>query len=872
MGIQRKVSRIVIRASLGLVASALMPVAQAARFDDRASHRIENDEGAVTFQRRGDGLALVSIQRLPEGSPISLEPYSGDWRINLKTRNHPNEELSLAMSRKTEAKAARTDGVMQAGGHVFEAHWSEQEDRDVVESPHAKGSVRLKNIDAQKQSIAGVWEGDATIFDEACRFEVTTRWTLKPGDFALHTSIEVHVVPADGKDRSPIYLSSVDYPIYRIQPLGLDDYIAVPWIGGHLYHHPVKHKMRVYGNEPGAISMPLYAYYDKGTDDCLYICNTDVRGNYKIIETRTAEGYLLHRVRQIPPDVFDSRLYQQPYDDVLGALKGDWITAAETYRSFLAEHADWYKGPVGADTNPMPKRVKDCMMVATHQWGPHGSTLKDYTHDDFFKMLPSNPWVRDPWETTVDAMGEDHTLVSDRVKGAVFSTWYGGHYEGSIQGEQPLENGRSCCLYCDDHEDVAKALNRAITIAQEGTENIVAPYVNAQSGYLFTANPNDKGPYTSRNYGALASALVMEGGTPRMKRQDKITCLCPAAPWWREHLPEVVRDHYRRWGIRGIYLDYFMNFHTCYSELHDHKPGGGDFMIQNKVHQMRRIRELLAKEGMNDFAIAMESVCGPYTAEANLSYRHMFSNWATTEYSEAIPYFEWVFDNIKYYRVTSHGSITGAQQTGIWSWYVANEVFLFDLVPSAGNGLVNYHKFFGNPSGEPYYAFLAKLVNFLSSDGFKKYHNGSLARVPEGEVTPEGNFHVRVTFPISENINPGEVYYDRSSSGNREYAKPYILSVLPRGMFKSPNGNLAFVICNPWVGPNPFSKAERFAYKFTFDPGQYAGFPARYRLTAIGPGGSRRDLGIKSGRCPIRGELRPGEIAYWTIERLEQQK
>lgn len=828
-------------------------------------HRLENAKVSLCFEQRGPGLALKSIRRLPDGREISLEPWSADWRLNLKTLKHPGAELTLALSKQTDARTEGGDGLLQAGGHVFEAHWSEQEDRAATPSSDAEGTIRRRDVQAGREAIVASWEGDARIHDESCRFEVTTRWTLGADDFAARTSIEVRLLPAEGRAQTGIYLSSVDYPIYRIQPLGERDHLAAPWIGGHIYHSPVKNRIRVYGNEPGALSMPVYAYYDDDTGDCLYLCNTDVSGFYKINETVTAQGYLLHRIRQVTPDVFDSRHYRQPYEDVIGVLEGDWMTAAEAYRAFLAEHADWYKGPVGAATNPMPARVKDLAFVATHQWGLPGEYLKGYTREKFLQRVKNLGHWRDPWVTTEDAYGEDHRLVGDRVGGGVFSTWYAGHYEGSIRGES---TERHCCLYSADHEAEAGALTRAVRTAQDGTDNIVAPYINGQTAYYYPANPEDRGPYNERNRGAAASALLMESGDPALMGRQPMSVLCSAAPWWREHLPEVVRDHYRRWGMRGAYIDYFMNFHTCYARDHDHKPGGGDYLIRSKIYQLRRMRELLAREGMADFAIAMESVCGPYTAETNLSYRHMFANWAAVKESEAIPYFEWVFDNIKYYRVTCHGAGSHAEITGLWSWYVANEVFLFGHLPSAGNGLTNYQEFFHHPAGEPYYAYLVKLARLRMTDDFKRFHNGTLVRVPRCEVEPEADFHVPVNFPVWDSGSPDGTCYDESSDGNLGYAKPYILTVLPHGMFKSPDGDLCFAITNPWVGPNPFSDAKSFRFRAKVDPAVYAGFPNRYLLTRVGPDGPGQVIGEQAGPVALEGELEPGEVVYWTLERL----
>ena len=837
---------------------------------DGAYYKLENGKVRLTFQRRGDGLALVSIQRLPDGSLVSLDPYSAEWRINLKTRDHPAAELSLALSTLREVKPVGMDGEMAAGGDWFEAHWSEQEDREARESPWTKGEVHLKEVSGERESLTATWDGNGQIFDESCRFEVTERWRLQPQDVKAHTSIEVTVLPPEKEKQTPIYLSSVDYPIYRIQAIGERDHLAAPWIGGHLYHHPIKNKMHTYGNEPGAIWMPVYAYYDDGTGDCLYICNTDTTGTYKIIEMRTADGYLLYRDRQIPPDVFASREYKQPYENVLGVLKGDWITAAETYRDFLAKNASWYKGPVAAATNPMPQRVKDCMVVSTHQWGPDPETVKtpDWTPERIAEYLKS-PGVRDPRKATWDVIGEDEKLVSDRFGAPVFGIWYARHYEGSILGESPLCSpiGRKCCYYSDDHTQEAEKLTRAVAIAQANPLGMVAPYMNGKCGYLFVLNPLDKGPYTSRNYGVLASAIISENGSFTVKGKDCLTHLCPAAPWWSEHLPQAVLDHYMQWGIRGVYLDYLKAFHTCYSENHGHKPGGGDFVIQGKVQQMRRMREVLAAQGMNDFAIGMEGANGPYTAEANFGNRHVFTNWGNIAESEAIPYAEWVFDNTKYHRISSDGARADGKTCGTWAWNVAMEAFPFKHIVSVGNGLVNYREAFGEPEGEPYYDFLSRMVKLLRSDGFMKYHSGSLARQLEGRITPEGDFHVPLSGPFGFGKSDEGLYFDRSSDGNYYYAKPYILSVLPRGMFKSPDGNLAFAICNPWVGPNPFSKEKVFVYEFTFDPARYTGFPSRYTLTKVAHDGKTTVIGKKKGKSLLKGKLGPGEIEYWTMEK-----
>ena len=58
-----------------------------------------------------------------------------------------------------------------------------------------------------------------------------------------------------------------------------------------------------------------------------------------------------------------------------------------------------------------------------------------------------------------------------------------------------------------------------------------------------------------------------------------------------------------------------------------------------------------------------------------------------------------------------------------------------------------------------------------------------------------------------------------------------------------------------------------FSYEFTFDPADYDGFPDTYALSRMGAEADKGEREQRIGRATLKGELRPGEIVCWAMER-----
>jgi len=231
--------------------------------------------------------------------------------------------------------------------------------------------------------------------------------------------------------------------------------------------------------------------------------------------------------------------YELPGDAVIGPFAGDWFDAAQIYRKW-ALTAPWCrKGPI-------------------HQ-------RKDYP-----QWLAKAPYF------TIGYLGDEHNFEREIKKHEYYDLpvhiAHTYDYYFSISGED---------RYPEYFPPKLGSVNFKRAVEQWQSRGIrVVPYVNGQ---MWDA---DTESYRVDN-AARDGALLNKEGKPSMVYTSygggqALVGMCPRSPLWRKTMLDVSKELVGRYGVDGIYYDFF-TIHTndCYNKEHGHAICGGDFWARS---------------------------------------------------------------------------------------------------------------------------------------------------------------------------------------------------------------------------------------------------------------------------------------------------
>jgi hypothetical protein len=829
----------------------------------------------------GTRLELVSARHvgvLPLPPPVQMAPRSGGWTVRLV-------------------------GQGSGGGDWLEF----SADGSVVLSETGIGSLddlvlEEVTLSTPPPTLFARWSAEVTFDGETVPLEVRTQWALLPGEPFADTTMRV-ILP-DLPDLG-VYLGQARHPDLKISDYGTpDDTLVVPWVSGNLVRNPtdptLKFPFKLSQSTFFLFPVNVTAYYDAATPSrCLYLATTDADDHLKElligVDDDADDGpqqggrHVTMNMRHLPADVFDVRDWETPYGVRVGVFEGDWWDVVAAWRRHRASDVPWYQGPVGSPAHPMPAAGKQVVAELLFVPGYEG---------DHMDMLTRQ------------------VVAMSRILGRHVNVYLYGAYMPDRFFHWYLDGG-----YLPGRPSFAGAVRES----QKQFGHVVSPYVCGTLAADWT-DPALQPPITDPPQvlvDAYDSFAIDETGAPRFVASaadpPRSGVLCAGGPWARDAFPEDAREIALFSEMKGIYLDYWLTW-PCFSTEHLHAPGGGDWM---NVMRMEQLRDLTAAPH-EELVVPMEFVHGRFTEEVDTMHVDPAENLLSAEdypgttiqkpmeNAETIPLFRALFDNVKLSRITTRvPSLPGRR-----SWIEAANIFTFGQVPSVNRAIPelipifserylfapNYHFLsklptsdgsigFGAATGPtdtptfvpdkgslavPYLRFLRVLTEVLRDQGFLLWHNGTIRKLPERELT--------LVAPPGFDGQPGaEAEID---DGVQTNTPMYVEEPIVPGMFQAPKdllppediwaNSLAFVAANPWVDP---AEAAVFDLDFTFvpDPIHYPGWNPLtfYTVTRFDADGGVSQLpGQYQGaftltdHAPLQ-RLQPEDVYWWVFREVQ---
>lgn len=317
--------------------------------------------------------------------------------------------------------------------------------------------------------------------------------------------------------------------------------LAVPyWMGEkttrarqYLSPAPGESRRRAF-SYPGLLSLQCMAFYREGGSG-LYIAADDVEARSKSFAAfgDGKEGLGLEVCHFPGADALSETTYTPGYTVRVGVFKGDWLTAAERYRSWALEQ------PWARDS-----RLK------------HGTTPKWVTDTGFWV------WNRGVSEGVLPpaALMQDYLGVPVSV---FWHWWHGCAYDVGFPEYLPPREG-------------APSFREAVAVARKQGLNAIV-YMNQRLWGMTTDS------WTAEN--AERWAVKKPDGTVQPEVYNTFTkapnaSMCMGTAFWRNKYAGLSESVFHDLGVSGIYMDQACSSLVCYDTHHGHTPGGGDYWMK----------------------------------------------------------------------------------------------------------------------------------------------------------------------------------------------------------------------------------------------------------------------------------------------------
>ena len=235
------------------------------------------------------------------------------------------------------------------------------------------------------------------------------------------------------------------------------------------------------------------------------------------------------------------RDYASPGDVVVGPFQGDWFDAARIYRKW-AVTAPWCRKGLMHERDDYPQWLVKLAYWTNNRLTNEGHISLESVHREFFDLpeciCHDYGWMSDVY---------DHHTNPDYLPPRIGSKTY------------------------------------ARVVKELKAKNIhVVPYV---IGWLWNTTAESYRMEDAERKGGL---LMEQGVVPvtYAGSHDLSAAMCPATQLWRRKMVDVSKELVGKYGVDGIYFDYFTN-HTedCFNKDHGHPIAGGDYWSKG-VHEL----------------------------------------------------------------------------------------------------------------------------------------------------------------------------------------------------------------------------------------------------------------------------------------------
>lgn len=388
-------------------------------------------------------------------------------------------------------------------------------------------------------------------------------------------------------------VKSITFPRFALRQIGdseEDDFLVVPHGSGDLRPSPIKNKATFSGRYPsGWCSMQLFSHYDATAG--LYLGIHDLYASTKELAVKAPNDSSLEISSTWPAP--DAGVPGNDFECIEGfaveTFRGDWFDAAQIYRRWASEHADWWpeKGKWGrTDTPPWFEDIA--------VWALTGGAAEQ---------------VVEPVKKFAEYMG---------VPSAVH--WYNWHVI-------PFDNDYPHYFpYKDGFPEDVKALQEA------GVR--VMPYIN---GRLWDTDLED-----FKN-NAIRFCTKDEKGQPYIEEYGsgaKLAPMCPTTQLWQKTVQDIVLKLVGpEVNVDAVYVDQVAAAQPplCYDKTHGHPLAGGNWWTRQGYWPMLRSLQSKMSELYPEKALTTECNAEPYT--------HVFDGYLTWhfQYDNQIPLFAAVY-------------------------------------------------------------------------------------------------------------------------------------------------------------------------------------------------------------------------------------
>lgn len=589
-----------------------------------------------------------------------------------------------------------------------------------------------------------------------------------------------------------------------LQNMGNEE-LAVPVWTGELYKSPrvsllaLKGPTREYTwSYPGLLSLQMLSLYNPATHGFYAACNDTESYAKQFSFSQDSLNNLTYQMVNYPVNAAGNNVYTLPYDAIIGAFSGDWITAAEIYR----------------------------------EWG----VQQQWCINSRFRNRLDASWADSTalWVWNRNRSGNVLTPALDMKKrlglpvNVLWHWWHGCLYDDGFPEYFPPREGEL---------PFKAAVDNA---RRQGVRALI--YMNSFQWGTSTQSFENEGAV---NWAVKNKAGNTEAHVYNIFTHHSLTPMCMGTSFWRNKYAGLANKAINEYRIGGIYMDQACLHYRCYDKSHGHPTGGGNFWVPdfgqlaNTIRANDRVKEgtVLAGEGCGESWL-------PHL-DAFLTLQVSKGRYAGVSGAVTIPLFQAVYHQ---YAITfgSYSSLVSPPYDELWPKEYAPEnqeqplaeefstQFLMEQARAFVWGqqptIANYHEALATDKQEE----IDYLISLAQTryKGLKYLLHGKFVRAPHTAIPEE-------TIAISRlSIYAGQK--DRVT--RMEMPVP----VLYTGAWKADDGDLGIAVAS--------IANDTQTLRFTFKSGDY-GLPPSGKVYVVDAVGRKLLTTYQGGKVHILYEL-----------------
>lgn len=442
-------------------------------------------------------------------------------------------------------------------------------------NPQPLFTVTLRHVPTKREILLSADKGWRTVEMTFKGRNIELRWVKHSDERLSGCSVQVKVKVDKNRLSWRIFVSCsnrewslmrVAFPQLSIADLGESAEVFFPRGPGeikrNLWQRPFTYRS-LYPN--GWATMQFLAAYNRtsneGQGTGIYVAVHDPMGSAKEIVTRShpeEQSVVLSFEHPVPNMGTAGNSFSLSGEAVWQLLRGDWFDAAQIYRSWVREKANWFPKLNKGERTDSPQWFKELCVWAVGGGAPSECVpiVKEFAE---FMGVP------------------------------VGFHWYNWHLI-------PFDNDYP--HYFPPKENFAEGVRE---LQKSGV--FLMPYIN---GRLWDTRDRgmDDWQFSAR---ALPFASKREDGTPYIetygsKEADgspvRLAPMCPATPFWQDKVREIVLRLFNEFGVNAVYIDQVAAAAPalCFDKTHGHPLGGGSWWNEGYWKMLDAIRKAMPKD------------------------------------------------------------------------------------------------------------------------------------------------------------------------------------------------------------------------------------------------------------------------------------